>query len=240
MVTEQKAVLNDEPEPRSQPKRKKRNKRGRDILAPVPGRKQGSTAVHTVLSPAHREEVHERLVFYSLEDVQAYIVQLGYVDEEDKSLISLNQLKYYRGRYVTKEDRMGRQFLGRFLREFRIRLDTIAAQESAVAIQAKRVMDGLREEEEAGTTIPQVGSDLDLLDRMIKGLHRMKQEAGLIPLPIQPLQRVQVHAEVQARTHATVAGKVEHDVASGEVKQVVAKFGDFLKGQAIKAEEQKK
>lgn len=211
----------------------------RDPMAPKPGRKKGSTTLHKTLTPAHLEEVHERLIWDGLESVIAYISQLGYNDPETgECLINIDHLRYYRGRYITKEERMGRQFLGRFLREFRIRLDAIAAQESAVSIQAKRVLEGLAEEEEARTTIPQVGQDLDLLDKMIGRLYKMKQEAGLIPQPIPPVQRYKVEADV-SQVSAQVQQQVEADVSPDQVKETLDQFKKFLKHEAVDAEEKR-
>lgn len=218
---------------------KKRGRKKRDPMVPKPGRKRGSTTLHKTLTPAHLEEVHERLIWDGLESVRAYIAQLGYNDENGECLISIDHLRYYRGRFITKEERMGRKFLGRFLREFRVRLDAVGAQESAVAIQAKRVLEGLKEEEVAETTIPQVGQDLDLLDRMIGRLYKMKQEIGLIPQALPPVQRHQVQADVQAQTQATVDSVVKHRVDPEDAKEIINLLKKNLKLQAIKAEDEK-
>lgn len=219
-------------------KQPKKRKRKRDPMAPRPGRKRGSTRLHQVLLPAHLEEVHERLIWDKLESVQAYIVQMGYIDDEGKPLISINQLKYYRGRFITTEERMGYGRLCQLLAKYRVRLPPIAAQETVISIQLQRIEKGIEEEEEAKTTIPQVGSDLDLIDKMIGRLYKMKQEAGLIPQPLPPVQRHQIQADVSQVT-AQVQQQVGPDVPISKVKETLSQFKEFLMGEAQAAEEKR-
>lgn len=217
----------------------KRRKKERDAMAPRPGRKRGSTALHTTLSPAHLEEVHERLIWDGLESVQAYIHSLGYADRETgECLINIAQLKYYRGRFITPEERIGWGKLGRLLREYRIRFDPIAAQEAALAIQAARVLQDRQLEEEHGVTLPQATTDIDLFERMTGRLYKMKQEVGLIPQALPPIQRHRIEADVSQVT-AAVQQQVESDAPPGKVKEVLGQFREFLREEAVKAEEGK-
>ena len=239
MVTEQDGAVEEFDAILQEEQPKKRRRRERDPMAPKPGRKPGSTALHKILSPAHLEEVHEQLTWDKLESVQAYIAQMGYVDKEGKPLISINQLKYYRGRFIKPEERMGYGRLCQLLRKYRVRLPPIAALETALSIQFQRLGQGLKEEEEHKTTIPQVGQDLDLLDRMIGRLYKMKQEAGLIPQALPPIQRHQVQADVQAQTQATVESTVRHRVAPEDAKEIIKLLKKNLKAQALKAKDEK-
>lgn len=218
---------------------KRRRRKERDPMAPKPGRKRGSTTLHKTLSPAHLEEVHERLIWDGLESVRAYISQLGYNDPvTGECLINIYHLTYYRSRFITKEERMGRKFLGRFLRDFRIRLDAIGAQESLVAIQAMRILKGLDEEEKTDITSPQVGSDIELGDRLVGRLYKMKQEAGLLPQPIAPVQRHQIQADV-SQVSATIHQQVGEEAPPGKVKEVLTGLREYLKQAAVKAEDQR-
>jgi hypothetical protein len=217
----------------SQKSRKPKTTRG---LQAKPGRKRGSTQLHKTLKPEHLEEVHERLIWDSPNSVQAYIAQLGYVDEEEgRPLISVDQLYYYRRKFISARERIGAENVGRFLQEFRIRLDTIAVQEAMMAVQVMRLERDLSLEEEQNITISDTSSNLDLLHQLNRTLYRMKVEAGLIPQPLLPVQRHQIQADVKAQTQ--VEGKLEHEVFTRDAaKDTIEHFSDFLRTEAVQRE----
>ena len=223
---------------RDETPQKKGQKKSRDLFAPKPGRKRGSTKLHKLLKPEHLEEVHERLIWDCPDSVRAYIGQLGYVDEEGQPLISTHQLYYYRRNFVSAKERIGAENIGKFLQEFRIKLDTLALQEAITVAQAMRVQWDLHlEKEHDETTILETGRNIDLLHQLIRTLYRMKQEAGLIPRPLPPVQRLQVQADVQAQTQATVDSTVKHRVAPEDAKEIIKLLKKNLKAQALKAKD---
>lgn len=225
---------------RDETPQKKGQKKSRDLFAPKPGRKRGSTKLHKLLKPEHLEEVHERLIWDCPDSVRAYIGQLGYVDEEGQPLISTHQLYYYRRNFVSAKERIGAENIGKYLQEFRIKLDPIALEEALIGTQIMRLQWDINLERRADeTTIASTTTNLDLLHQLNRTLYRMKQEAGLIPQPLPPIQRHQIEADVKAQTQATVESTVKHRVAPEDAKEIIKLLKKNLKAQAIKAEDKK-
>lgn len=219
----------------------KKQKNTRDLFAPKPGRKRGTTKLHKLLKPEHLEEVHERLIWDCPDSVRAYIGQLGYVDEEGQPLISVYQLYYYRRNFISAKERIGAENIGKFLQEFRIKLDTLALQEAITVAQTMRVQWDIGLERSADeTTIASTTANLDLLHQLIRTLYKMKQEAGLIPQPLPPIQRLQLQADVQAQTEATVEskGEVVHKIDPKEGEEIIKLLKKNLKAQSLKAKDE--
>jgi len=176
---------------------------------------RGNTAIDQL--PEHiYMEVRSRLAArYRLEDVRRWLTQMGYPH------ITARMLSYYRTKYIPPNEILGDKYLTKFLHQYHISLDTLAAMEQLTAAQLARVQRGVQEEHEADTVIPAIGSEVDRAMQAIKMLRQMKQEAGLEPQPIP--KQLKVAAQVEAQVEQQVSGELTVEGGVPSVPEEVVK-----------------
>lgn len=182
--------------------KKKRARRDPWAKAP-PGRLRGTTRVHKLPAPI-REECHQRLAArYPLEQVEAWLVRMGYTH------VTVPSLRYYRKTYVKPAKIIGGKLLSRWLTDMGFRIDPLLTMQQVLARQLMRLTLALDEEEGAGVVIPQTGEEIERTDMVIGHFYKMLQEIGLMPLPTK-----HVKTEIAGALDQTVVGAVD---VSGEV-----------------------